>query len=127
VFIVPGFGNYLPSIAQVQLRNVGAPRPTDRRRRSADILDLALRFQGRKRVHNVDVLMSAIVAKRPVEHLERSGFTVMKGAPMAAALCSHADLEANRPKELETARSTGLFLDKTAPEAFRRLVGFGTG
>jgi hypothetical protein len=54
------------------------PRPTDRRRRSADILDLALRFQGRKRVHSVDELKSAIVAKRPVGHLERSGFTASR-------------------------------------------------
>jgi hypothetical protein len=34
--------------------------------------------QGRKRVHNADELMSAIVAKRLVEHLARSGFVVMK-------------------------------------------------
>jgi hypothetical protein len=40
----------------------------------------ALRFQGRKRVHNADELMSAIVAMRLVEHLERSGFIVMKSA-----------------------------------------------
>jgi len=39
----------------------------------ADALAFALRFQGRKRVHNADELMSAIVAKRLVEHLERSG------------------------------------------------------
>jgi hypothetical protein len=44
----------------------------------ADALAYALRFQGRKRVHNADELMSAIVAKRLVEHLERSGFVVMK-------------------------------------------------
>jgi len=39
----------------------------------ADALALALRFEGRKRVHNADELMSAIVAKRLVEHLKRSG------------------------------------------------------
>jgi hypothetical protein len=44
----------------------------------ADALAFALRFDGRKRVHNADELMSAIVAKRLVEHLERSGFVVMK-------------------------------------------------
>jgi hypothetical protein len=43
----------------------------------ADTLAFALRFQGRKRVHHADELMSAIVAKRLVEHLERSGFVVM--------------------------------------------------
>ena len=37
----------------------------------------ALRFQGRKRVHN-DKIMAEIVAKRLVEHLERAGFVVLK-------------------------------------------------
>jgi hypothetical protein len=46
----------------------------------ADALAFALRFQGRKRVHNADELMSAIVAKRLVEHLERTGFVVMEEA-----------------------------------------------
>ncbi len=44
----------------------------------ADALAFALRFQGRKRVHNADEIMSDIVAKRLVEHLERAGFVVMK-------------------------------------------------
>ena len=44
----------------------------------ADALAFALRFDGRKRVHSADELMSAIVAKRLVEHLERAGFVVMK-------------------------------------------------
>ena len=35
-------------------------------------------LNGGKRVHNADELISAIVAKRLVEHLERSGFVVMK-------------------------------------------------
>jgi hypothetical protein len=35
----------------------------------------------RKRVQNADELMSAIVAKRLVEHLERAGFVVMKRVP----------------------------------------------
>jgi hypothetical protein len=48
----------------------------------ADALAFALRFQGRKRVHNADEIMSAIVAKRLVEHLERSGFVVMKKPPI---------------------------------------------
>jgi hypothetical protein len=43
----------------------------------AHALAFALRFQGRKRVHNADEIMSEIVAKRLVEHLERSGFAVM--------------------------------------------------
>ncbi len=48
----------------------------------ADALAFALRFQGRKRVHNADELMSSIVAKRLVEHLERCGFVVMKKPPI---------------------------------------------
>ena len=48
----------------------------------ADALAFALRYQGRKRVHNADEIMSEIVAKRLVAHLERSGFVVMKRAPI---------------------------------------------
>ena len=44
----------------------------------ADAIAFALRFQGRKRVHNADEIMAEIVAKRLVEHLERAGFVVMK-------------------------------------------------
>ena len=35
----------------------------------ADALAFALRFQGRKRVHNADEIMAEIVAKRLLEHL----------------------------------------------------------
>lgn len=48
----------------------------------AAALAFALRFQDRKRVHNADEIMSEIVAKRLVEHLERAGFVVMKRAPI---------------------------------------------
>ncbi len=48
----------------------------------AAALAFALRFQGRKRIHNADELMSEIVAKRLVEHLERAGFVVMKRRPV---------------------------------------------
>jgi hypothetical protein len=51
----------------------------------ADALAFALRFGGRKRKHDADELMSAIVAKRLVEHLERSGFVVMKKPPIGGA------------------------------------------
>ncbi len=40
----------------------------------------ALRYQGRKRVHNADEIMAEIVAKRLVDHLER-GFAIMKRPP----------------------------------------------
>ena len=42
----------------------------------------ALRFEGRKRVHNADEYMAAIAAERVVRHLERSGFVVMKRPPI---------------------------------------------
>jgi hypothetical protein len=48
----------------------------------AAALAFALRFQGRKRVHNADELMAEIVAKRLVEHLKRAGFVVMKRPPV---------------------------------------------
>ncbi len=48
----------------------------------AAALAFALRFHGRKRVHNADEMMAEIVAKRLVEHLERAGFVVMKREPI---------------------------------------------
>jgi hypothetical protein len=44
----------------------------------ADALAFALRFEGRKRVHNAGEIMARIVAKRLVDHLERAGFVVMQ-------------------------------------------------
>ena len=44
----------------------------------AGALAFALRFHGRKRVHNADEIMAEIVARRLVEHLERAGFVMMK-------------------------------------------------
>ena len=41
-----------------------------------------LRFDGRKRKHDAGEFMAAIVAKRLVEHLERSGFVIMKKPPI---------------------------------------------
>ena len=38
----------------------------------ADALAFALRYSGRKRTHDAGEMMAAIVAKRLVEHLERS-------------------------------------------------------
>jgi hypothetical protein len=48
-------------------------------------LAFALRFQGRKRVHDADEFMADIVAKRLVGHLGRSGFVVMKKPPIGGA------------------------------------------
>jgi hypothetical protein len=44
----------------------------------AQALAFALRYQGRKRVHNADEIMAEIVARRLVEHLERAGFVLIK-------------------------------------------------
>ena len=42
---------------------------------------IALRYSGRERVHDADEAIARIVAKRLVEHWERSGFVVMKKPP----------------------------------------------
>ena len=69
--------------------------PTDPRD-LADTLAFALRYQGRKRVHNADEIMGEIVAKRLVEHLARTGFVVMQRAPIGAARRSGEDLRSRR-------------------------------
>lgn len=51
----------------------------------ADALAFALRFEGRKRVHQADEYMAAITAERLVRHLERAGFVVMKKPPVPGA------------------------------------------
>jgi hypothetical protein len=50
----------------------------------ADALSFALRYQGRKRVRHADDMMARITAERLVQHLEASGFVLMKGPPRAA-------------------------------------------
>ena len=47
----------------------------------ADSLSFALRYDGRKRVHQADEFMARIAAERLVQHLERSGFVLMKQPP----------------------------------------------
>ncbi len=47
-----------------------------------DALAFALRYSGRKRIHDSAEIMAAIVAKRLVEHLQRSGFVVMRKPPI---------------------------------------------
>ena len=50
----------------------------------ADALAFAAR-DGRKRKHDAAEIMARIVAKRLVEHLERSGFVVMKKPPIGGS------------------------------------------
>jgi len=45
-------------------------------------LCFALRFNGRKRVHDADEMMARITAERPVEYLERAGYVVMCKPPL---------------------------------------------
>ena len=51
----------------------------------AAALAFALRYQGRKRVHNADEIMAEIIARRLVEHLARAGFVVMRKPPEIGA------------------------------------------
>lgn len=44
-------------------------------------LSFALRFAGRKRVHNADDFMARIAAEHLADHLARSGFVVSRGPP----------------------------------------------
>ena len=68
----------------------------------ASALAFALRFEGRKRVHNAGKIMAEIVARRLVEHLERAGFVAMKGqaigggAPLGEGLRGDGDARAER-------------------------------
>ena len=54
----------------------------------AQALSFALRYDGRKRVHQADDAMARITADRLVRHLERSGFVLMKRPPGAASTTS---------------------------------------
>jgi hypothetical protein len=47
----------------------------------ATALSFALRYRGRKRVFDADEAMARITAARLVQHLEASGFVVMKRPP----------------------------------------------
>ena len=44
----------------------------------------ALPYAGRKRVHTADHVMAQATAERLVQHLERSGYVLMRRAPAAA-------------------------------------------
>jgi hypothetical protein len=48
-------------------------------------LAFALRFEGKKRWHDADQVMAAIVARRLIRHLDRSGFVVMKKPPIGGS------------------------------------------
>ncbi|NPD70134.1 hypothetical protein HN018_22715 (plasmid) [Lichenicola cladoniae] len=43
-----------------------------------ETLSFALRFAGKKRVHTADDVMARVTAERLVQHLEKSGYVLMK-------------------------------------------------
>ena len=51
----------------------------------ADSVAFALRFSGRKRVHDSDRFMASIVAERIVMYLDRCGFVVLKKTPIGGS------------------------------------------
>ena len=44
----------------------------------AESLSFALRYDGRRRVHHADDAMARITAERLVQHLQRSGYVLMR-------------------------------------------------
>ena len=47
-------------------------------------LSFALRYAGRRRVHHADDMMARITAERLVQHLEQSGYVLMRRPDKAA-------------------------------------------
>ena len=47
-------------------------------------LSFALRYAGRRRVHHADDVMARITAERLVQHLEQSGYVLMRRPDKAA-------------------------------------------
>jgi hypothetical protein len=67
---------------------------------------LALRYEGRRRVHNADEYMAAIAAERVVRHLERAGLVVMKRRPEIGGAALGGDSKGNPQRPSFQARST---------------------
>ncbi len=93
----------------------------------AGSLAFALRYEGRTRNHSADDIMADIVAKRLVDHLQRSGFVILKKPPAigGASLALKQNGAASgdwRPRARlggnAAARRAG---DVGAPEQMRRL------
>ncbi len=55
----------------------------------ADAVAFALRFSGRKRVHDADVFMAKIAADRIVRHLDLAGYVIMKKPPIGGSAPLH--------------------------------------
>ncbi|GBR00118.1 hypothetical protein AA23498_3615 [Acetobacter nitrogenifigens DSM 23921 = NBRC 105050] len=66
----------------------------------ADALMHALRYDGRRRVHDADELMAFLVAERLVSHLQRCGFRLMRVQNLALPDTSyHRHPNADRSRE----------------------------
>ena len=57
--------------------------------RFADALGFALRYDGRRRIHDADYAMGRITADRLVRHLQEAGFVLMNAPPGAAPTTGH--------------------------------------
>lgn len=55
----------------------------------AEALAFALRYDRRRRVYHADDMMARITAERLAEHLEASGFVVMKAPPAVSPTTSN--------------------------------------
>jgi hypothetical protein len=51
----------------------------------AEAIAFALRYSGRKRVHQADEYMARIAAERIVRHLEHARFVVMRRLPIGGS------------------------------------------
>ncbi len=49
-----------------------------------ETLSFALRYAGKKRVHTADDVMARVTAERLVQHLQSSGYVLMRRAPATA-------------------------------------------
>ena len=67
----------MPDAPPLDLTTLRLAEPEDLR----ESLAFALKFNGRKRVHNSDAFMAAIVAEQLVKYLDRAGYVVMKKPP----------------------------------------------
>ena len=78
-FVLAPFSSILYRPAMPDDEKLSPADPSD----IAGSIAFALLFSGRKRVHDSDQYMAAIVADRIVPHLERAGYVVMKRPPIA--------------------------------------------
>lgn len=78
VLTVFRFGAYLPVMTDETKLRPATPDEIER------TLAFALRYDGRKRVHTGGEFMARITAERLIEHLERSGYVIMKKPPTEA-------------------------------------------